>query len=279
VIAAGKTEEETEKRLGALLREAVPIVSIDNVNGELGGDALCQMTERPLVRVRILGKSEAPELECRSSVFATGNNMVLLGDMVRRALVCSLDSGLERPELRTYDNDPLTTVLANRGNYVGAALTVLRAYITAGSPRVCGPIGSYAEWSQTVRASLIWLGQPDPVDSMEQAREEDPELCAIRELHMHWQEHLGLLSHHTTSALIKTACEREGFPALSGLGRFAKPDFRELLLRQAGDGSEINSRRLGKWLSRVKGRVVDGYRLVVQADAKHGHRFALVPAE
>jgi putative DNA primase/helicase len=35
VIAAGKTEEETEKRLGALLRDAVPVVSIDNVNGEL----------------------------------------------------------------------------------------------------------------------------------------------------------------------------------------------------------------------------------------------------
>jgi len=53
VIAAGKTEEETEKRLGALLRDAVPVVSIDNVNGELGGDMLCQLMERPLVRVRI----------------------------------------------------------------------------------------------------------------------------------------------------------------------------------------------------------------------------------
>ena len=47
VIAAGKTEEETEKRLGALLRDGVSVVSIDNVSGELGGDALAQMTERP----------------------------------------------------------------------------------------------------------------------------------------------------------------------------------------------------------------------------------------
>ncbi len=56
-----------------------PVVSIDNVNGELGGDMLCQLTERPLVRVRILGKSEAPELECRSTTFATGNNLILTG--------------------------------------------------------------------------------------------------------------------------------------------------------------------------------------------------------
>jgi putative DNA primase/helicase len=31
------------------------------------------------VRVRILGKSEAPEFECRAAVFATGNNLVLVG--------------------------------------------------------------------------------------------------------------------------------------------------------------------------------------------------------
>ena len=86
VIAAGKTEEETEKRLGALLRDGVSVVSIDNVSGELGGDALAQMTERPLVRVRILGKSEAPEFECKAAMFATGNNLVLVGDMVRRAV-------------------------------------------------------------------------------------------------------------------------------------------------------------------------------------------------
>src|ERR687889_254265 len=40
VIAAGKDAEETEKRLGALLRDGVPIISIDNVEGELGGTML-----------------------------------------------------------------------------------------------------------------------------------------------------------------------------------------------------------------------------------------------
>ena len=55
VIAAGRTEDETEKRLGALLLAGDPIISLDNVNGELRGDTLCQMTERPVVRVRILG--------------------------------------------------------------------------------------------------------------------------------------------------------------------------------------------------------------------------------
>ena len=46
VMAAGRNEEETEKRLGAALMAGQPIISIDNVTGELGGDALCQVIER-----------------------------------------------------------------------------------------------------------------------------------------------------------------------------------------------------------------------------------------
>ena len=72
VIAAGKTEEETEKRLGALLRDGVAVVSLDNVSGELGGDALAQMTERPLVRVRILGKSEVARVRMQGGDFCNG---------------------------------------------------------------------------------------------------------------------------------------------------------------------------------------------------------------
>ncbi len=50
VIAAGRNEEETEKRLAAELMTAQPIVSIDNLNGDLGGDFVCQAIERPVVK-------------------------------------------------------------------------------------------------------------------------------------------------------------------------------------------------------------------------------------
>ncbi|MCJ2055649.1 PriCT-2 domain-containing protein [Methylobacterium sp. J-048] len=276
VIAAGKTEEETEKRLGALLRDAVPVVSIDNVNGELGGDMLCQLTERPLVRVRILGKSEAPELECRSTVFATGNNLVLLGDMTRRALVCSLDAEVDRPELRTFGFDPVFRVLADRGAYVAAALTVIRAYGVAGRPTVCGPLGSYDEWSEMVRAPLIWLGQADPAESMETAREEDPELSAIRELFGHWRDHLTIADGYTTNAITKAACAKAPTRSFDFSQQgFLLPEFRDLLLRQAGEGGVVNSRRLGRWLARIKGRVVDGYRIEMKVDSSNGNRFSL----
>jgi putative DNA primase/helicase len=270
VITAGKTSEETEKRLGALLRDGVPIVSIDNVNGELGGDMLCQLTERPLVRVRILGRSEAPEFECKASVFATGNNLTLVGDMTRRAVLCSLDAGVEQPEMRLFDFDPIARVLENRGAYVAAAITIARAYQAAGKPQVCGPVGSYAEWSETVRAPLIWLGEADPVASMATAREEDPELSAIREVFSHWREHLDLNISYMATKIIKTACQKN-FANFE----FEYPEFRDALLRVAGEGGAVSSRRLGKWLSKISGRIVGGFRLNMRPDSSHGSRYTL----
>ena len=189
-------------------------------------------------------------------------------------MVCSLDAEMDRPELRDFSFDPID-VLADRGAYVAAALTVIRAYQVAGSPTVCGPLGSYEDWSEMVRSPLVWLGHADPVASMETAREEDPELSAIRELFEHWREHLHLSSGYTTNAITKTACAKGPTSFDDNLQDFMRPEFRDLLLRQAGDGGAVNSRRLGKWLSRIKGRVVDGHRIEMREDGSHGNRFSL----
>ena len=92
VITASKNAEETEKRLGSVLLSGTPIVSLDNCTHDLGGELLCQLTERPVVKIRILGRCEMPECECRTAVFATGNNITFKGDMVRRGLVCNLEA-------------------------------------------------------------------------------------------------------------------------------------------------------------------------------------------
>jgi putative DNA primase/helicase len=110
VTGGGKTEEETEKRLGSMLLSADAIVSLDNCMHDLEGQLLCQLTERPLVKIRILGRSEMPECECHTTAFATGNNISFKGDMVRRGLRCNLDALIERPELREFKHDPLHQV-------------------------------------------------------------------------------------------------------------------------------------------------------------------------
>ena len=254
---------------GALLLAGVSIVSLDNVSADLGGDMLCQVTERPIVRVRILGRSEAPEFECKATVFATGNNVTLVGDMTRRAIVCRLDARMERLELRDFSFDPIDRVLARRGAYVAAAITIARAYRMAGGPNVFPPIGSYGEWTDAVRAPLIWLGEADPVESMDALRGEDPELAFIRELFAHWLDAMPIHAHHTAAQIIEVRVPPHSQRLrTSGVPRPHPEDRRR-------PWSAL-SKSLGKWLSRINGRVVDNKCLVTNSDAKRGNRYKLV---
>jgi putative DNA primase/helicase len=139
VITNCKSVEEMEKRLGALVLEGVPMISLDNCSHDIGGDLLCQITERRLIRIRILGKSEAPECEWRGTLLGTGNNITYVGDMTRRGLIGNLDAKVERPELRKFPFDPIERVLKDRGSYIAAAITIARGYIAAGSQRSAIP--------------------------------------------------------------------------------------------------------------------------------------------
>ncbi len=115
VLAAGQDEIETEKRLAGLLLAGFPLISLDNVNGELGGDLLCQAIERPLIRLRPLGRSDIVEVESRATVFGNGNGIRVRGDMTRRTLTCDLDAGVERPELRVFSSNPVIQDMEDRG--------------------------------------------------------------------------------------------------------------------------------------------------------------------
>jgi hypothetical protein len=268
VTTALKSAEETEKRLHAIVLSGIPIFSLDNCTHDLSGEFLCQMAERPIVKIRILGRSETPDCEVRTALFATGNNVTFKGDMVRRGLVCNLETLDERPELRKFNRNALKMASANRATYVAAALTIMRAYLAAGAPEVCGPFGSYAEWSTMVRSPLVWLGEPDPVASIDATQAEDPELGDLRGLCEWWLGELKLDDHYRIARLVEIAHE-----AAQG---FNTNPLKDLLLRIAGDkDGNISARRLGEWLRRNSGRVVrlsDGPRYwLVQGRDTHAH--------
>jgi hypothetical protein len=143
VIAQGKSEEEMEKRLGAALIAGDVLIAIDNCEEPLGGELLCQVMTQTSLKVRILGRSLNAEVPSNAATFATGNNLTLEGDMTRRAVRATLDAGVERPELRAFARDPLALVAEQRGDYVAAGLTILRAWHVAGrsAPSVTGRAG------------------------------------------------------------------------------------------------------------------------------------------
>ncbi|MBR0670560.1 hypothetical protein [Neoroseomonas soli] len=260
VIAQGRTEEELEKRLAAQLLAGEAGVAIDNCEGPLGGDFLCQMLTQTTVRMRILGRSEVPELPTTALVTATGNNLTLMGDMTRRAILCRLDPQCERPELRRFASDPITTLRAERSRYLVAALTVLRAFHVAGRPRQADPLGSFEDWSDWVRGALIWLGEADPVVSMETIRAEDPKLEAITAVMTQWWSALGDRRVAVRAVIDAATAQRTLMGSIHSKQEFVQPDFREALLAVAGEGGAVNSRRLGRWLAANEGRIVGRWR-------------------
>ncbi|MCK1607244.1 bifunctional DNA primase/polymerase [Bradyrhizobium sp. 166] len=271
VMSAAQTEEELEKRLVAAALAGQPLLSIDNISGDLRSDLLCQLIERQIVDVRILGKSERVSVETRGlTTYGTGNNVAIYADLTRRTLVTSLDPEMERPETRRFSKNPVDLVLADRGKYVAACLTICRAYKVAGSPNKVAPLASFEGWSDTVRSALMWLGQADPVESFETARAEDPDRVLLLTIMLAWKDAVGLSVHRTLAQVVTLADHSQS-------GSFEHPELRDALVTASGkkSGQDADVAGLGVWLRRRKGRVVEGMRFVNEKSKGHAAQWWL----
>lgn len=204
-------------------------------------------------------------IESRATVYATGNNIQPTGDVIRRVITSSLDPNLERPELRAFKRNPLALVLADRGLYIAAALTIVRAWLSTGLEDPVLPLASFEGWSHTVRSALVWLGKADPVITMEKARNEDPELMIFEAMISAWQKAVGL-NNPLTSGTLKAFAERGAIKDDECC--LISPDLRQALLDAAGWSGQIDPRRLGSFLARHNHRISRGVKLVGNEDKK-----------
>src|SRR6516162_9889608 len=119
---------------------------------------------------------EEPTVRNTWSIFITGNALKIKNDATRRILRISLDAKQEKPEYRKFKRNPYLDVLRDRGRYLWAALTVVRAYTVAGKPSRLPSIGEpFSAWSDLVRSALVWLDYQDPFITTEATRENDPD--------------------------------------------------------------------------------------------------------
>jgi hypothetical protein len=282
VMSTGPDTAEMEKRLGAAMMTGQPLISIDNISGDLGGDTLCQIIERPVVEIRILGRSEQVRIEARgTSTYSTGNNFVVVGDLCRRVITVNLDPAMERPELRQFDFDPIARILANRGAYIAACLTICRAYLVAGRPGLAPQLASFEGWSDTVRSALMWLGREDVVKSMEAARAEDPERTELSDMLEAWGSVMGVGSGSRVRladaimrgmAVVRPSVVEYESPSVM---EPKHPDFYAALeaiaFKTTGKrGQKLDPKMLGDWLRRFRGRVISGKRFAYLANEKRG---------
>lgn len=275
-LGSGGREEEFEKRLTAKLLAGEPVIVIDNCTRPLGGDLICSMLTQERMSLRILGLSEAPSISTDAFVAASGNNLVIMGDLIRRTLLCCIDAKVEQPENRTFDDDPVKLARTWRAEYVVDALTILRAYHVAGRPGRPRPLGSFEAWSSLVRGALIWMGDADPVVSMNKLRKADPILAAIRAVMGQWTRVIAG-GEVTAAEAIKKATEKAA--GTDGRDVLVNPDFRDALLAVAGKGETVASQALGKWLQVHQDRVVDGARFVRKKERHKSAVWALEDAK
>jgi hypothetical protein len=261
VITAGRTEEETEKRLGSALLASQPLVCLDNMDTVLQGAALCQMITQLRPQVRILGKSELFEAEAGGTTFfANGNNLIVGNDMTRRVICARLDPQMEQPETRQFTGDPIATVLNNRGAYVAACLTICRAYAAAGRPNRKPRLASFEGWSDTVRSALCWLGMADPVASMESIRADDPTRLALETLLTAWRDKIGVGEQHQTSLrdVLELIDVIVHVDQATHQVTYAKPELRSAVLATTTNGRVPDVRAFGNWMRRQRDRRVNG---------------------
>jgi hypothetical protein len=142
-------------------------------------------------------------------------------------------------------------VLRERGCYVAAALTSVRAWIVAGRPKAeCKAMAGYGDWSDLCRQPLLWLGLPDATESVFEALAEDPDRETLDRLLTAWQSAFG-----RTPAMVRDAIQRSSYMEVHA-------ELKEVLHDIASDRGEINRRRWGWWIKRHAGRIVKGRRFV-----------------
>jgi putative DNA primase/helicase len=248
-------DEEFTKTMLAVLAEGDQVVLIDNVERPLEGDTLCAVLTSEAYRQRILGKTEMMSVPTTTLFLATGNALVIAGDLRTRALLCRLDPKCEHPEQRQFDVELRQWMLKNRAELVAAGLTIMRSFIASGQrPQdFCNTWGRFEHWSDMVRAPLIWLDCMDPCASLKELEREDPERIALGAVMAAWE---AVLKDEPRSVA-------EAIKAASG-PEAAEQAFRETLLlvckdRRSGD---LDPYRLGSWLRKHADRLMDRKRFV-----------------
>jgi hypothetical protein len=174
-----RDDEEIGKALLPLLKSGDRTVLNDNIDRPFKSYAVNTIITAPgEALMRVLGRSELEPVVNTSVFFATGNGLRIEGDLVRRSVMVSLDTGEEKPQNTMHSFDLTVRARERFPQLVVAALTALRAYHCAGRPDMLGKtaaLGSFEEWHRFIVGTLLWCGYKDPVTTQANVEESDPE--------------------------------------------------------------------------------------------------------
>ena len=237
-MTQGRDEDEWRKRISTCLREGKAAILIDNVTHALDSGVLSSALTATLWSDRLLGTLDPLNLPVRCAWVATGNNPTLSTEIARRSIRCRLDSKTDRP----FQRDPATFrhpslrewAREHRAALIGAALTLVQAWLAAGRPSpAVRPLGSYESWTRVIGGILHRAGIEQFLDNLDDLYERaDSEGTVWRRfVEAWWEEHEG--REVGVADLYTIAVDMEDFDLGKGQERSQKTVLGKGLARRA----------------------------------------------
>ena len=265
-VSYPSSSTEATKVILALLLTSPAVVDFDDMDSDwLPHGSMKRMLTSQFMSERVLGYSKTATVSTSALFLGSGNNVGPSGDMRRRVATINLDPQHDTPATIEYKGNPVATVLKNRGLYVAAILTIIAAWRKAGSPRAkVSSVATYGVWADYCRHPLIWLGLADPATSLLEQVAHDPDSDPLIGLLSAWLAAVG-----SNATPIRKAIEltRNGHADLLDA-------IRECSVEERG---EINRTKLGWFLKKNAGRIVNGMKFVeAQADGRKAWKVVVV---
>ncbi len=270
-MSQARNPEEERKRITANLVRCTPVARIDNCDRPLDSAELCIVLTEEIWSDRLLGSTKQVNLPTRVLWLVNGNNLVIGGDLTTRTVICDIDAKMENPGKREFKiKDLRGYVREHRADLVVAALTIMRAYVTAGSPaQGTSVFGRFEHWDARVRAPLIWLDQADPCRGAERLTLAGGSYGQLRAVLPAWQD----------CFQSRPMAVREVIEGVSTSFNPAMMALRDTLAEVAQDGAAgLNTRKLGNWLGKQQGKIIGGLKFTPATMQRGIARWTVVSA-
>lgn len=252
VTTITRDEDESRKKITALLVRGSRIVLIDNVRNELDSAQMSAALTAEVWSDRVLGQTRMLELPNRATWLVTANNPKLSIEIARRSVRIRIEPHEERPwERREFMHDPIREwAKAERARLVSAALTLVQNWLSKGRPAPDERLGSFESWSTVIGGILKGAG----VHGFLEGREDF--YAAADTDGQEWK------------ALVEAWDARYGCTPVTASELVALAEENDLLASVLGEKSDTSKRaRLGKALARQRDRRFGGRRIEVVPDA------------
>ena len=245
------TADEATKAIPAALVQKPSVLLFDDMQTDwLPHGVINKMITAEALSERVLGSNRMMTVSTNTLVLGTGNNVAPVRDMGRRVVTIRLTCKAANPAMRAFKGNPVGAMIKMREHFVSCALTIVRSYLAAGAPVVAAPnIVTFGAWSHLCRQPLLWLGQPDPAQSLFEQLQSDPDDRALAEFLSAWVEHWGTkpIAVRKVVDVVEARSDSELTESLF-----------ELPVIERG---HVNRNKLGWYLKKNAGRIVGGHRI------------------